>query len=175
MVCEMKKYIFIILLSCICLSACTKQDRENTIIDQEKSIDNYLASLDKDVIIVRNGGSSRVVVTAGEGPLIEAGDSVIFRYAGYIFSNGKGTLFVTNDTETAEKNDFITDGKSEKKIAGGKDLLPGLSAGMIGASQGEVCNIIFSAKYGYGNTVVYNVPKLSPLFFEIWIERVVKN
>ena len=32
-----------------------------------------------------------------------------------------------------------------------------------------------SAKYGYDNDVVYNVPKMSPLIFEVWIEDVVKN
>jgi hypothetical protein len=28
---------------------------------------------------------------------------------------------------------------------------------------------------GFGNTVVYNVPKLTPLIFEVWVEGIVKN
>ena len=54
-------------------------------------------------------------------------------------------------------------------------MISGLNTGLEGVLQGEKCDIMFSAKYGYNNDVVYNVPKLSPLFFEIWIERIIKN
>lgn len=172
--CGMKKFIYI-LFSLLYLSACTKQDRDNRIIDQEKSIDTYLSGLGEEARIVRNGGASRVVLTEGVGEEIVPGDSVIFYYAGYIFSNGKGALFATNNKEVAAENGFETPGLPERKVAGGSGLIPGLNSGLTGAKKGEVCNIIFSARYGYGNTVVYNVPKLSPLFFEIWIESVIKN
>lgn len=174
MVCGMKKYIFIIVSVC-CLFSCTKQDRENTIIDQEDRIDKYLVSLGEDAKIVRNEISSRIIIKEGSGEGIVPGDSVYFYYAGYIFSNGKGELFATNNTEVAKEADFLTDGVLEGKVVGGGDLLSGLSGGLVGARQGETCNIVFSAKYGYNNTVVYNIPKLSPLFFEVWVERIVKN
>ena len=54
-------------------------------------------------------------------------------------------------------------------------LISGLANGLAGVKAGERCDIVFSAKYGFGNTVVYNVPKLTPLFFEVWIEGIVKN
>lgn len=174
MVCGMKKYILIVALICG-LFSCTKQDRENTIIDQEESIDKYLVSLGADAQIVRNEISSRIIIKKGSGEGIVPGDSVYFYYAGYIFSNGKGELFATNNREVAKEAHFVTDGVVVGKVVGSGDLLSGLSSGLVGAMPGETCNIVFSAKYGFNNTVVYNVPKLSPLFFEVWVEHVVKN
>ncbi|MEF9931351.1 MAG: FKBP-type peptidyl-prolyl cis-trans isomerase [Bacteroidales bacterium] len=171
----MKKYIFLILLFGCYLSSCTKQDRDNTIIDQEESIDNYISSLGANAKVIRNGNVSRVIVKEGSGEEIVAGDSVIFYYAAYIFSSGKGELFATNNIEVAKASEFKTDGKLERRVVGSKDMLVGLSSGLVGAKRGETCNIVFSAKYGYNNTVVYNVPKLSPLFFEVWIESIIKN
>jgi FKBP-type peptidyl-prolyl cis-trans isomerase len=54
-------------------------------------------------------------------------------------------------------------------------LQSGLANGLAGVKAGEKCDIVFSAKYGFGNTVVYNVPKLTPLIFEVWVEGIVKN
>ena len=117
-----------------------------------------------------------MVYTEGNGrDTLALGDSVRFFYAGYVFSNGKGTLFATNDTIVANKNDFNLDGGVEGKILSSKDMLAGLANGLVGARAGEKCDVVFSAKYGYDNDVVYNVPKMSPLIFEVWIEDVVKN
>ncbi len=172
MILQMKKNI--ILLLSLLLFSCAKQDREITLINQEADIDRYITSLGENITSVRNGGSVRVVNTDGIGEEAVVGDSVYFYYAGYIFSNGPGTLFDTNNKEVAEKNSFATTGEVKKGVVG-SGFISGLNTGLIGVKQGEVCNIIFSAKYGYNNDIVYNVPKLSPLFFEIWIERIIKN
>lgn len=170
----MKKTIFV-LLSVILLAACTKEDRENTIVNQEESIDRYISSLEG-VRIARNGGSNRIVYTEGTGAdSLAVGDSVKFHYAGYIFSGGKGTLFATNNEEIAAGHDFPLSGGLEKRVLGGSSMVSGLTNGLVGAKKGEKCDIVFSAKYGFNNTVVYNVPKLSPLIFEVWIEDIVKN
>lgn len=171
----MKKSILLLAGVIICFSACTKQDRENILIDQEKNIDTYITGLRGEYPVIRNSGSNRIVITQGAGEEIVPGDSVVFRYAGYIFSNGKGTLFATNNLDMEEELGFEINGEAERKLVGAPGLLEGLNNGFVGAKEGEVCHILFSAKYGYGNTVVYNVPKLSPLFFEIWIDRVIKN
>ena len=47
--------------------------------------------------------------------------------------------------------------------------------GFMGMSAGEHAYLIFNAEYGYGNTTVGQVPLMSPLLFEIWIERIVKK
>lgn len=159
--------------------SCTKQEQENTIIDQEKNIDNYINSK-KENTVVRNNGSNRLIIDPAEegSPVIEKGDTVYFYYAGYIFNSSKGELFDTNRLETAQQAGFnLTDKKYEVMvtIAGEGNLVSGLKNGLIGAAQGEHSEIIFSAKYGFGNQFVYNIPKLSALLYEVWIEKVAKK
>ena len=145
------------------------------LVTQEENIDKYISSL-RGVRITRNGGSNRLVYTEGKGrDSLALGDSVRFFYAGYVFSNGKGALFATNDTLTAEKNKFELSGGMEAKVLSSKEMLDGLANGLVGAKAGEKCDIVFSAKYGYDNDIVYNVPKMSPLIFEVWVEGIVKN
>ncbi len=166
-----------ILLLCLCavLFSCTKEDRELLLVSQEDSIDKYINSL-RGVRIARNGGSNRLVYTEGQGrDSLALGDSVKFFYAGYVFSNGKGALFATNDTIVAKNNGFELNGGMEEKMLSSKEMLSGLANGLVGARAGEKCDIVFSAKYGYDNDVVYNVPKMSPLIFEVWVEGIVKN
>ena len=172
----MNKSIYIWALVClVSLFSCTKQDRENTIISQEASIDSYIESL-SDKIVVRNGGSNRVIIEDGvDGTDVAVGDSLYIRYAGYIFSRGKGTLFATNDKDVADAASYPVQEAPMKVKLGSTELISGLSSGLLGVKEGEQCYIMFSAKYGFNNKVVYNIPKLSPLFFEIWVDKVIKD
>jgi FKBP-type peptidyl-prolyl cis-trans isomerase. len=171
------KLILLSLLLFTISISCVKQDRENTIIDQEKAIDTYISSL-SDARVVRNNGSNRVVMEEGAGAdTLAIGDSVYFYYSLYLFSSGsgKGTLYATNDTTVASSNNFIVSGEPQRLKIGSDAMVDGLENGLLGSKQGEKCYIIFSAKYGYYNTVVYGIPKLSPLFFDISISKIVKN
>ena len=169
------KRVFTILAIMFLALSCTKEDRNNTIVNQEESIDRYISSLDG-VRVVRNGGSNRIVYTEGTGvDSLAVGDSVKFYYAGYVFSNGKGSLFATNNPQIAQEKDFPLSGDLEERILNGGNFISGLANGLEGVKAGEKCDIVFSAKYGFGNTVVYNVPKLTPLIFEVWVEGIVKN
>lgn len=170
----MKIKLLYIVAALFCLLSCTKQDRENTIISQEAAIDSYISSLDP-IEVVRNNGSNRVVVSAGKsGTEAAKDDSLYIRYAGYIFSRGKGALFVTNDADVASRNSFPQQESPYKMKLGSTDMVSGLANGLEGVKEGEHCYIIFSAKYGFNNTVVYNIPKLSPLFFEVWVDKVIR-
>lgn len=173
-VCTMKRIIYIMCLLAV-LAACTKEDRKNQLVTQEEAIDRYISSLRK-VRIARNGGSNRLVYIEGKGAdSLAAGDSVKFFYAGYLFSNGKGNLFATNDTTVAAQKGFELSGGIEKRVLSSKDMVTGLANGLVGAREGEMCEVVFSAKYGYDNDIVYDVPKMSPLIFQVWVEGIVKN
>jgi FKBP-type peptidyl-prolyl cis-trans isomerase len=170
----MKRILYILCL-CALLLSCTKEDRKLALVTQEENIDKYINNL-RGVRIARNGGSNRLVFAEGRGTdSLALGDSVKFYYAGYVFSNGKGSLFATNDTLVAKNNGFELSGGREEKVLSSKDMVRGLANGLVGAKAGEKCEVVFSAKYGYDNDVVYNVPKMSPLIFEIWVEGIVKN
>ena len=171
----MKKVsVIIIMFLGLLFVNCTKQDRENTIIAQEAAIDSYISSLSS-AEVVRNGGSNRVVMISGTpGTEAVSGDSLYIRYAGYIFSNGKGALFVTNDSIVGRDKKFPLQKAPLKIKLGETALVDGLELGLDGVKKGEHCYIIFSAKYGFNNTSVSNIPKLTPLFYEVWVDEVIK-
>lgn len=173
----MKRNILIAFFLSLVLAACAKQDRESTYTSQEQSIDTYLSGYEDDgYSVVRNGGANRLVIKNGSGTdELAAGDSLYFHYSGYIFSNGPGTLFVTNDTAVANANSFVTEGETKGIRYGSDDMIDGLKKGLNGVKSGENCYIVFSAKYGYANEVMFNVPRLSPLFFDINVDKIVKN
>ena len=119
-------------------------------------------------------GAVRVIIdpAASSARMLQKGDSVYFHYSGYIFSGGKGSLFATNDSEVAEAAGFITDGNPFNIKYGSSALLEGLRLGLEGVQEGEHCYIIFSARYGYGNQIMANLPKLTPLLFEITVDKI---
>lgn len=165
----------------ILCAACTKDDKALTIANQEAAIDSYISNTFKDYPLVRNGGSNRVIVEEAGNPAakaLEYGDSLYFYYAGYIFTSSPSSLFATNLEEVAKQSGFeITDPDfSVMKIAFGKgSMIQGLEKGLEGTKEGEHCVVIFSAQYGFQSDAVYNIPRLSALAFEVWIDKVIKN
>lgn len=154
---------------------CTKEDRENTIITQEANIDSYISSLNGNRV-VRNNGSNRVVLDEAQDSTIfaESGDTLHLRYSGYTFSSGPGILFVTNDTTTANEKEFPLQESPLIVRLGDNTLVQGLEYGLYGVREGEHSYIIFSAKYGFNNSIVGIVPKLTPLLYEIWVDKIIK-
>jgi FKBP-type peptidyl-prolyl cis-trans isomerase len=174
----MKKIIFTILAVAVVVVSCEKQDNENTYVSQEQSIDKYITGLVStyNYKVVRLNGSNRVVISSGaSADSLEAGDSLYFHYSGYLFSGGKGSLFATNDTTVAKANSFVTDGAARKIVLGNDGFISGLHNGLHGVRTGENCYIIFSGKYVYGNSVMFNLSRLSPLLFDITVDKIVKN
>ena len=169
-----KKYL-ILCIAALLAVCCDKEDRKNTYANQEALIDSYVSSLSSDYTVVYNGGVVRVTVEEGGAQVLQSGDSLYFHYSGYVFNRGKGSLFATNDPVVAEENGFITDGKAFGIRFGHSALVEGLKKGLEGVKEGEHCYIIFSARYGYGNQIMSTLPKLTPLFFEMTIDKITRN
>ena len=169
-----KKYL-ILCIAALLAVCCDKEDRKNTYANQEASIDSYVSSLTSDYTVVYNGGVVRVILEEGSSEAAKSGDSLYFHYSGYVFSRGKGSLFATNDKEVAEEYGFVTDGKAFGVRLGHSAMVEGLKKGLEGVKAGEHCYIIFSARYGYGNQIMNTLPKLTPLLFEMNIDKIVKN
>lgn len=166
-------YLVALLLALAVSTGCQKQERDVTVAEQEKAIESYMTTFGDTGKRVENiGGIMKGVIDEGTGEIAESEDTVIFSYAGYIFSSGPGTLFVTNNSTVATESGFPQMEYPAKECLGSGKMIEGLSKGLFGVREGEHCYLVFSAKYGYYNTVVYNVPKLSPLIFEIWVEQV---
>ena len=164
------------------LPSCAKEEKELTIADQEAAIESYIDQNFSDYNIIRRNGSNRIVVdttvTGADIDSLEYGDSLYFYYAGYVFTNGPSALFSTNNEYLAAESGYtVTDPDfSVRRILFSEgSMIPGLENGLYGVKEGEHCVILFSAKHGYYDDYVYNIPKLSALAFEVWIEDIIKN
>lgn len=160
---------------------------DTTFVGDEMNIDTLIAGIElkyktekRDTVVtdslrvVYNGGSTRLVWTEGSGPMLEPEGSVSFYYAGYTFKGSidKNNLFVTNHQATAESSNFILtdpDYSLYEINLGETELIEGLRDGLIGVRAGEQCDILFSGKHAFGNSVFGIIPANSALAFKIWV------
>lgn len=158
-------------------TSCVKEKLEETYNKQEEQIDKYITNLldrNPDYSVTYNHGTSRLTTKAGEGPALESDGSVSFYYAGYQFNGNISTagLFVTNHEETATNANWnLTDpdyALLEINLKDGR-LLEGVRNGLLGVKAGEECEILFSAKYGFGNSTFGIIPAKTALAFKIWV------
>ena len=139
----------------------TKNDTTKVKVEWEDTLD-----------VAYNKGSVRLIKTEGTGPGLEEGGAVSFYYAGYVFTSSPTTLFATNHKETAAGAGFtLTDEEYQLYEADLRDngLIEGLRNGLIGVKSGEVCEIAFSGKYGFGNEIFGTIPVNSALLYKIWV------
>ena len=54
-------------------------------------------------------------------------------------------------------------------------FIEGLQKGLIGVRAGEECEILFSAKYGFGNKSFGMIPAKSALLYKIWVVSVTND
>lgn len=192
---KLQNILFIGLL-CIAASSCIKEKLETTYKKQESQIDSYLsksntAKRDSTIVyedgttkdttwtenleIVYNKGAARLITKKGTGPQLSEDGAVSFYYAGYVFKGSApspATLFATNHQTTAETSRFeVTDADYslfEVNMAE-TEILEGLRDGLVGVRSGEECEILFTAKYGYGNRTFGIIPANSALLYRIWV------
>lgn len=173
---SMKRVILV--LSILIFAACSN-DVKLTLISQEEKIDSYISTTFRDSTVVRNNGSNRVVLSRNESePMAEKGDYIHFYYAGYVFNNSPSMIFATNLEAVAEQSGLVVtnpDYSVMKATLSDGELIPGLVYGLEGVHQGEHCIILFAADLGFGAQKQYNIPRLSALAYEIWVERVIKQ
>lgn len=188
--------IFFVIVLCLAASSCIKEKLETTYKKQESQIDSYLsksntAKRDSTIVyedgttkdttwtenleIVYNKGAARLITKKGTGPQLSEDGAVSFYYAGYVFKGSApspATLFATNHQTTAETSSFeVTDADYsllEVNMAEA-ELLEGLRDGLVGVRSGEECEILFTAKYGYGNRTFGIIPANSALLYRIWV------
>jgi FKBP-type peptidyl-prolyl cis-trans isomerase len=176
-------YLASLLLASTALLSCTKESRELMYANQEERIEKFVVnqqSSNPDVRVVHNGGSTRVVISEGEGVEATARGKVSVYYAGYNFSSGSVSnsyLFATNNKDFASSvnwkltDDSLMSEPLEIDLAD-KDMLEGLRNGLAGVREGEECYILFSGKYAFGKNKIGTIPANSPLAFRIWVQQV---
>ena len=188
----MKNKAYIILISALCMmmsTSCLKEQLETTYNKQEEQIDQYITKAmivlneegETDTLrVVRNSGSNRLVLKEGIGEELSSDGYVSFYYAGYTFTGGfsASNLFSTNRLDTAVESGWNVE-LSEYTIyeinLNDADLIHGLKAGLLGVKAGEECEILFSAKYGFGNKALGTIPAKTALLYKIWVVGVTND
>jgi len=177
----MRTYLVLLAGLLLAVASCTKEDRKLMLIRQEEEIDKFVRNLVKDTVYYQKGVVRAVLEPgkhAGPADTLATGDTIYFYYAGHVFSRGKGALFHTNSDSVAKAyNRTLPEDQSAIRsgVTGEGKFLKGLEYGFTGMSAGEHAYLIFNADFGYGNETVGQVPRMSPLLFEIWVERIVKK
>lgn len=181
--------ILLAILTFILATSCVKEQLETVYNKQEEQIDKYIdkAMLTTDELgnpdtlrVVRNGGSNRLVRKEGVGEELAKDGYVSFYYAGYTFNGSvsSSNMFSTNRLESAIEVGWSAE-ESEYTLyeIGLKDadLIPGLKYGLEGVKAGEECEIVFSAKYGFGNKPLGMIPAKTALLYKIWVVGVTND
>lgn len=169
------KYTTLFACCLAALSSCVKQKLEVEYTNQETKIESYVTKTKKDTMTVTyNNGSTRLTLKPGSGEALDQDGAVSFYYAGYVFNGSisDANLFVTNHMATAEKARWdLTDADYsiyETDLRDAK-LLEGVRNGLKGVRAGEECEILFTGKYGFGNSSFGIIPANSALAFKIWV------
>ncbi len=169
--------------------SCMKSQLETTYNKQEDQIDQYIT---KNMVVtgseggtdtlrvVRNGGSNRLVLKEGEGEELASDGYVSFYYAGYTFSGNvsASNMFATNRLASAEEAGWnIEDNDFELYEVNFKEsgFIEGLRKGLEGVRAGEECEIMFSAKYGFGNKTLGMIPANTAVLYRIWVVGVTND
>ena len=186
----MNRITMIMMLAISLMAAsCVKTQLETTYNKQEDQIDQYI---NKNMVVknpeggsdtlrvVRNEGSNRLVLKEGIGEELTMDGYVSFYYAGYTFSGSvsSANLFSTNQFDIAQAAGWKAE-ESEFEIyeinLKDAELIPGLKYGLEGVRAGEECEIIFSAKYGFGNKSLGAIPAKTALLYKIWVVGVTND
>ena len=175
----MKLRTFIILAAAAVLLSCTKESRDLLYANQESKIESFVSKQlesDPDIMVVHNGGATRVVTVEGEGPELTPRGKAGVYFAGYDFSTGNvGTsgLFATNSRDVASASKWTLSDESVFEVLEldltDRGLLQGLRDGMEGVREGEECYILFNGKYAFGKSKIGTIPANAPLAFRIWV------
>ena len=177
------------LIICYLASSCVKEQLETVYNKQEDQIDQYLtkamvvtdeAGQPDTLRVVRNDGSNRLVRVEGIGEELAEDGYVSFYYAGYTFNGSvsSSNLFSTNRLESAVEVGWNAE-ESEYTLyeinLKDAELIPGLRNGLEGVKAGEECEIVFSAKYGFGNKPLGMIPAKTALLYKIWVVGVTND
>ena len=160
------KFIAIVLIFCglFCVGSCVKGEENEKFLKQEEDIFEYVESHSDLECVEYGGGVWRIIEQAGSGTdRVARGSKIRIDYSLYIFSfsEEKGDPITTN---IDANGDWFTVGKQE--------LIAGLDIGIVGAKLDEECEILFSARHGFGNKQIGVVPKMSPLLVRVKIKEI---
>lgn len=165
-------------------AACTKQSLQTTYDKQTSYIEGFVTSqmkADTNATLRRIGGAYRLTLhdtlTIPRDSLAEGGKVALY-YGCFTLTGASlttGNLVATNLKDLATQAKWtLTDSTRYKldTLTLGKDLVEGLQDGLKGVREYDEGYILFTGKYGYGNSERGTIPARSALAYYFWIESI---
>lgn len=167
----------IFVMAAMTLSSCVKEKLEVTYNGQESKISTYIENELKksnEYTVEYLSGSNRLTRKQGEGEALGKNGTVTFYYAGYTFNGNvvSTAMFASNHEATVANAGWeLTEIDLQPLTVNLKenDLVEGLRNGLEGVKGGQECEIVFSGKYGFGNSTFGIIPANSALLYKIWV------
>ncbi len=181
----MKRTVLIFLS--LALAACAKESLQATYDKQTSYIEGFLSTqMQRDptaTLLIRDGVyrlnmHDTLDATLHRTDSLHVGGKVALYYGCFTLTGNtvsSSNLVATNLKELAIQAKWnLTDTTRYKldTLRLGADLVPGLRNGLLGVQAGDQGYILFTGKYGYGNTERGTIPAKSALAYQIWIESV---
>lgn len=164
--------------------SCSKQSLQTTYDKQTTYIENFVAARmkeDPEATLVRNGGAYRVTLHDTEDPTrdsLKAGGKVSLYYACFTLTSASlssSNLVATNFKTIASQAKWDLSDESRFKLDTltlDNTLVPGLRDGLAGVQPGDEAYILFTGKYGFGNSEKGTIPALSALVYYILTDEI---
>lgn len=180
----MRKLSLILILLTGYLLSCSKQSLQTTYDKQTTYIENFVAARmkeDPEATLTRNGGAYRITLHDTLPPArdsLKAGGQVSLYYACFTLTSANistSNLVATNIEEVATQARWALSDKSRFKLDTltlDKELVPGLQDGLAGVQPGDEAYILFTGKYGFGNSEKGTIPALSALVYYILTDEI---
>lgn len=164
--------------------SCSKQSLQTTYDRQTTYIENFVAARMKEdptATLTRNGGAYRITMHDTEDPArdsLKAGGQVSLYYACFTLTSANissNNLVATNIKEVADQARWTLTDESRFKLDTltlDKNLVQGLQDGLAGVQPGDEAYILFTGKYGFGNSEKGTIPALSALVYYILTDEI---
>ena len=166
----------------LALPSCMKEERELAYAKQETKIEQFVEkqlTTYPDARVAYNGGTTRIVISEGDGVELTSRGTAGILFAGYDFTSGSvasSSMFATNNYSFALGCgwDLTDEGIFETLTIDltDKNVIEGLRSGLEGVREGEECYILFSGRYGFGKDKIGTISANAPLAFHVWVQTV---
>lgn len=175
-----KGHIVLLFLCAQFLCACSAQNDENTLLENQLTkIESYLNGKGYDYEVVN--GVYRYIPNADRpdqenSPVVNKGDQIKITFAAYEFTGSENKLIYTNMPELIAFDTILNTkywGKGPLEIElGDPTLVRGVNRGLEGCLVGDSVLLFFPSKLGYGKEKRGLVPGDTPQTWSIKINSV---
>lgn len=170
--------MIVALLAMAMLPSC--QGDDENVEKQERLIGLYLEKYELPYTVEQGVYKSLVhrVANADELPAAQLGDSLVFRFAGYVFNGAPTYLFYTNNRYLIEGDTILNTEywsfEPKRVKLGDGSIIKGLEIPLLNSKAGDSLLVFLTSELGFGNESMGVVPENSAMMYVLNVDEVIK-